>query len=155
MIVVNFDPVDKNIFTLVDRTIVVNFGSPEVPTPTIPADYGFAMGDEETDIVASVTALFTDIIARSQTITEVVFKLPVVVPVGGTTTFDIKINGTSIFSTLPTIDSGQASTIGASIPAVLSTTQMLKGDKIEAFLTIAASTTVGQGPKCTILGNYI
>lgn len=75
-----------------------------------------------------------------------------IAPTGSTATFDIKKNGTTVFSTLPTIDATEETTLTAATPAVISVPTFVKGDKITFHITQVGSTTAGQGPKACLIG---
>lgn len=68
-------------------------------------------------------------------------------PTGSTLTFDIENNGTSIFSTTPTIDDGETSTATAATSYVLSTTTISWNDKLTGKVTSAGATYGGSGAK--------
>jgi hypothetical protein len=55
-----------------------------------------------------------------------------VAPIGAAMQFDIRINGTSIFQTLPTIDATENSSATAAVPAVFSTAFIASGNLIPA-----------------------
>lgn len=64
----------------------------------------------------------------------------------GVITIDIKLNGTSIFSTLLTIDTAETTSVTATIPAVLSTTAIPDGGRLTADVV-----TGGTGAKGLVL----
>jgi hypothetical protein len=68
-------------------------------------------------------------------------------PSGSTLTVDVKKNGTSIFSTLLTIDAGETTSETANVPAVLSTTSFTNDDEITIYITQIGSTNAGRGLK--------
>jgi len=47
----------------------------------------------------------------------------------------IKKNGTTIFSTVPTIDNSESTTLTAATPSVISVTSFTRGDRITASIT--------------------
>jgi hypothetical protein len=55
-----------------------------------------------------------------------------VAPTGAAMQFDIRINGTSIFQTLPTIDAAENSSATAAVPAVFSSAFIASGNLIPA-----------------------
>jgi hypothetical protein len=73
-------------------------------------------------------------------------------PTGSAAQFDVKKNGTSIYSTKPTIDAGETSTATAATPAVLSTTSIADGDVITIIIDQTGSTNPGKGGILTFLG---
>lgn len=75
-----------------------------------------------------------------------------VAPVGSTATFDIHYEaspaggaGTTIFSTKPTIDAGEYTTVTAATPAAFSTTTLAKGGQLHFYIDQVGSTTAGRG----------
>lgn len=73
-------------------------------------------------------------------------------PTGSAAQFDVKKNGTSIYSTKPTIDAGETSTATAATPAVLSTTSIADGDVITIIIDQVGATNAGKGGILTFLG---
>jgi len=119
-----------------------------------PIDVTFAAGDDTTDHVAdAVNAAYSGHFPRDITTISEVWAGVVTAPVGSVLTVDIELNGTSIFSTLITIDSTETTSLTAETPAVLTTTAATKGDLLEAFVTTIGSSTAGAGLKIYILGN--
>lgn len=57
----------------------------------------------------------------------------------GNPTVDIKKNGTSILSTLLSIDAGEKTSLTAAVPAVLSTTAIASDDEIEFSVSVAGT----------------
>lgn len=66
-------------------------------------------------------------------------------PTGSTLTFDILKNGSTIFSTTPTIDAGGISTADATTPYALSTTTLAWNDRLTGKVTSAGATYGGSG----------
>lgn len=77
-------------------------------------------------------------------------------PVGAVLQLDIRVGGTSIFSTLPTIDATETSTTTAAVPAVFSTAFVSGGQTIAAgslvtfHVTQIGSSTAGAGLKVAL-----
>jgi microcystin-dependent protein len=69
----------------------------------------------------------------------------------GEVEFDIKANGTSIFSTLPTIDQDETTTEDAATPSVLSTVSLLRGDVMTVHCTDAGGDDA-TGLKAMLIG---
>ena len=65
---------------------------------------------------------------------------------------DVKKNGTTIFSTKPTIDNGDNGSWEGAPLAVISTPQVLKHDKLEFFLSIRDTNNTAIGLKCKLQG---
>lgn len=83
----------------------------------------------------------------SRSLLELFFELNTAA-VGGSLTVDVKKNGTSIFSTLLTFDSGETTTRTASVPYVLTgAISFVKGDYIDVYITNVGSSTAGKGLK--------
>jgi len=76
-------------------------------------------------------------------------------PTGSAAQFNVTKNGTTIYSTKPTIDAGETSTDTASIPAVLSTTTLANGDIIAIAIDQVGSTNKGKGGVITFVGTTI
>ena len=74
-------------------------------------------------------------------------------PVGSAAQFDIRVGGTSIFATLPTIAAGARTTRGAAAPAVFSAAFIAAGHVLAASANVTfhclqvGSTTAGAGAK--------
>jgi len=75
-------------------------------------------------------------------------------PVGSSFQVDVKRNGTSIFSTPITVDSAETSSITATVPYVLSSSQAVfePSDLITFDITQVGATTPGRYPVLTING---
>jgi hypothetical protein len=73
-------------------------------------------------------------------------------PVGSTINIDIKRAGTSIFSTLLSIDDGEKTSLTATTPAVLSTTSLSDDDELVVSIEQVGSTTPGKGLKLWLRG---
>lgn len=98
-----------------------------------------ALGALETDIEVKRVASFP--IPENITVTDVKIQL-YVAPVGSSAIFDIKINGTSILSTLIVVSSGDTD----SASPVFSTTDLNALDKCTVECTQIGATTAGQEP---------
>ena len=79
-------------------------------------------------------------------LTEVLIGVNIA-PVGSTLTCDVHKNGTSIFSTKPTIDANEKTSVTAATAAVISDATFAKGDFIELFCDSVGATTEGAGLK--------
>lgn len=75
-------------------------------------------------------------------------------PVGAALEIDIHMNGTSIFSTKPTIDAGEKTNVTAAVPAVLNIPANTIPDdaEFEVFVTQVGSSVAGTGLKVAISG---
>ena len=73
-------------------------------------------------------------------------------PTGAKLEVDIHMNGTTIFSTLITIDIGQKTSVGAAVPYVLDTVIVPDDAEFETFITQVGSTIAGTGLKVDVTG---
>lgn len=116
-------------------------------------EQGLALGDLTTALTASgatVVGYYT--FNRSVTLSSILFSV-LTAATGAALEFDAKKNGTTIYSTKPTIDAGEFSTLTASVPQVLSTTTFAAGDVLTFFITQVGSTIAGAGPQAQMLGS--
>ena len=110
-------------------------------------DMGLAVSDETTALTGSTTtALGTFHAQNAGTWSEILIGVTTA-PTGSTLTCDVHKNGTTIFSTKPTIDAGEKTSVTAATAAVLSTTTYAKGDLIELFCDSVGATVAGTGLK--------
>lgn len=110
-------------------------------------DMGLAVSDESTALTASTsTPLGTFHAQNAGTWSEILIGVTTA-PTGSTLTCDVHKNGTTIFSTKPTIDAGEKTSVTAATAAVLSTTTYAKGDLIELFCDSVGATVAGTGLK--------
>jgi hypothetical protein len=110
------------------------------------ADIGFCCSNETTDLTTGLR--FTFRAPYSMTLSGV-FISTNTAPTGSSLVVDIKKNGTSIFSTKPSILSGQK--FGGS-SAVLSILTLSVTDEITVFIDLIGSTNAGTGLKVWLLG---
>jgi len=107
----------------------------------------FAVSDETTALTASeATPISTFHTQNAGTWSEVLIGVTIA-PTGSTLTCDVHKNGTSIFSTKPTIDDGEKTSVTSSAVSVLSDTAFAKGDIIELFCDSVGTTVEGAGLK--------
>jgi hypothetical protein len=110
-------------------------------------DMGLAVSDETTALTGSTsTALGTFHAQNAGTWSEILIGVTTA-PTGSTLTCDVHKNGTTIFSTKPTIDAGEKTSVTAATASVLSTTTYAKGDLIELFCDSVGTTVAGAGLK--------
>ena len=121
-------------------------GSANVTIP-IPADYAYACSDETTALTTGTKV--TDRASRAMTITSIKASLTIASS-SGLVTIDIQKNGTSIFSTLLTINASSTTSVGATTPYALSSTSLAADDVIAISITGAG--TGAAGLKVHILG---
>ena len=110
-------------------------------------DLSVAISDETTQITTGASKL-TIYAPYDFTITEVIASLST----SGSTTseFDVNLNGSSIFSTRPTVDANENTTGTAATPPVLSTTTVTKYDRLSYDIDVAG--TGARGAKIYIVG---
>jgi hypothetical protein len=114
---------------------------------TANTDMGLAVSDETTALTGSTTTpLGTFHAQNAGTWSEILIGVTTA-PTGSTLTCDVHKNGTTIFSTKPTIDDGEKTSVTAATAAVLSTTTYAKGDLIELFCDSVGATVAGTGLK--------
>ena len=114
-----------------------------------------AIGDETTDITTG-TAKVTFRMPYAMRLTEVRASLTTASS-SGTPTFDVKVNGTSVFGTLLTIDATEKTSTTAATPSVLSnktvTTSALGiADDAEITIGITVAGTGAKGAKIYLIG---
>lgn len=109
-----------------------------------------AMSDETTDLTAGVKVTMP--MLYPFTLKQVQVGLGTVSSAGALT-FNLKKNGATVFSTKPTIDVNEASTLTAAVLSVLlvNPTQIAAGDVLS--LEIDAAGTGAKGAKMALLGN--
>ena len=110
-------------------------------------------GDQTTNLSTGLKLTFTWRFGAA-TLTSLPVDL-VEAPTGSAAQFDVKKNGTSMFSTKPTIDAGETSTDTAATAAVLSTTSIANGDIITVSIDQIGSTIAGKGGILTFVGTVL
>ena len=113
----------------------------------IPFEYSVALGDELTNMTTGTKVTFR--FPFTATITSVDFYVGTA-PTGSTAILDIKKNGTTIFSTKPSIDATETSSTTGATPAVISVPSVTQGDLIAVSIDQVGSTVPGIAPKLTI-----
>ena len=122
-------------------------GTWATPSGTANTDMGLAVSDEATALTGSTTvALGTFHAQKAGTWSEILIGVTTA-PTGSTLTCDVHKNGTTIFSTKPTIDATEKTSVTAATASVLSTTTYAKGDLIELFCDSVGTTIAGTGLK--------
>jgi hypothetical protein len=122
-------------------------GSSGAVTLPLPSDIIVALGDETTALTVG-TAKVTIRAPRAMTLSKVKVALNVA-STSGLPQFDVKKNGTTIFTTKPTIDVSEKTTETAATPAALSTTAIAADD--ELTFDIVAAGTGAAGAKITLV----
>jgi hypothetical protein len=116
-------------------------------TLVLPSDIIVALGDETTSLTTG-TAKVTIRAPRAMTLSKVKVSLTTASS-SGLPQFDVKKNGTTIFSTKPTINVSAKTTEGATTPSVLSTTSIAADD--ELTFDIVTAGTGAAGAKVTLV----
>lgn len=113
-------------------------------------EIGIACSDETTDLTTG-TAKATFRMPYAMTLTEVRASVTTA-PTGAALQIDINENGTTIFSTEPTIDAGEKTTATAATPSVLSDTALADDSEITVDIVQVGSTIAGAGLKVWLIG---
>lgn len=116
------------------------------------SELSYACSDEISDL--TVGTLITFRMPIGLTLTNVKLSLNTA-PTGSKIIVDIKKNGTTIFSTLSTVDIGTTTSVGASIPAVISDNNLVDDSIMTILTTQVGSSSAGRGLKVTLIGNRI
>lgn len=111
---------------------------------------GYALSDQSSDITTGVK--LTDRAPFPFTLDSVVGSL-LVAATGALFTVNIKKNGVTIFTTKLTFNAGSATTIGATVPAVLAITTFVIDDIIEFSVDTVGSTVAGKGLIIKLIGH--
>ena len=114
----------------------------------------FAVSDELTPLAATSTTI-PILTARSDfpmTLTDVRASLTTAGSGGGKVTLDIKESGTTVLSTLLTIDDGEKTSTTASVPVMISDTTIADDAELTFFLTARDGSNVATGLKVKLVG---
>lgn len=112
-----------------------------------PIEFCLAISDETTTLTTGLKVTWHAPVAMA--IDEVILSLGTVSS-SGAVTLDVKLNGTTIFSTKVTVDANEETSLTAATPAVLSTTDIPKGGKMTFHLDGVG--TGAAGAKVAIVG---
>jgi len=140
-----------------DMTDYRIIGTQQSTNPVQNFNYGYALSDEDSDLEESaVIAAVTDYASFSANITEIMISVNIPSD-GEDLEFDLHINGTTIFDTIPTIDQLENTTLSAFVSQVITggSVNIVKGDKIEIFITNVGTTVKGAGAKAKLIGTYL
>lgn len=129
-------------------TVIAGLPSWQAPVKIYP----FACSDEVSAIASSGTAKITFHIPFAMTLTSIRADLVTAQASGSIFTIDIKENGTTIFSTLITIDNTETTSVTAATPAVISDSSLADNSTMTAYVTQVGNGT-GAGLKITLIGN--
>lgn len=113
----------------------------------------FACSDETSDLTVDI--VFTMICNRAYTDVSAIEFSVTTAPTGATLNFDVRKNGTTIYSTTPIIDAGEKLTDTASVQQVISglNVDFAIGDELQVRITQVGSTVAGTGLKATMVYN--
>lgn len=115
-------------------------------------ELSYACSDEVSDLAVETRITFR--MPVGLTLTAVKISLNVA-PTGSKLITDIRLSGVSIFSTLISADIGSTTSIGASVPYVISNSNLVDDGIITILTTQVGSTVAGKGLKITLIGNRI
>jgi len=118
--------------------------------PKILETIGFACSDEISAITTGLKVTFR--MPYAMTLTSVRISLTTAATIGSFIV-DVKQNGTSIFSTLVSIDATELTSTTAAIPAVISTTLLTDDSLMTIHVTQIGSGDAGKGLKLLLIGN--
>lgn len=110
----------------------------------------YALSDETTDLTIGTLLKFR--MPFAMTLTSVRISTNTA-PTGSAIIVDVKESGTSIFSTLLSIDISEKTSVTAATPAVISDTNLADDAEIEISTTQVGSTVKGNGLKITFIGS--
>lgn len=107
------------------------------------------------DVNLAVTTKAAAMTVRQELHNILVYLDVSVAPTGSTIICDITVNGTTIFSTKPTIDISELTSTTAATPYVLSTTTLEEGDKVVVKIDQIGSTVAGKDLLVSIKGDVV
>lgn len=110
---------------------------------------GFACSDEVSNLATGLVTTFR--MPYAMTLTGVRISLTTA-PTISSVIVDVKQGGTSIFSTLVSIDSGELTSVTAATPAVISTTALTDDSLMTIHITQIGSGDTGKGLKLVLSG---
>lgn len=112
-------------------------------------EVSYACSDEASEL--AVGTLITFRMPYAMTLSQIKLSLNVA-PTVSKVIVDIKENGASIFSTLASVDTGSTTSVGASVPAVISDVNLANDSIITISTTQVGSGSAGKGLKVTFIG---
>ena len=116
-------------------------------------DLMLACSDESTNLTTSTSAV-TFRVPFAMYLNSVKASVNVA-PVGSTIIVDVRQNGSSIFSTLLSIDANEETSTTAAVPAVISNRNLTDDAKIVVSINQVGSSTAGRGLKLNFKGYRI
>ncbi len=120
----------------------------------VPDYFDFACSDEDTDLAVGI--VFTMICNRAYPLASAVEFSVTTAPTGSTLGFDVRKNGTTVYTTPPTIDAGEKLTATATTQQAIiggSNFSLAIGDEFQVRITQVGSTVAGAGLKATMVYN--
>lgn len=111
---------------------------------------GIVCSDEATALVTGANVI-TFHMPYALTLTEVFCGLSTPQTSGTAVEVDVLAGGASVFSTTITVDNTEDTSLTAAVPAVLSTTALTKGQKIQVSILSVGGTTA-KGLKVYLVG---
>lgn len=120
----------------------------------VPDYFDFACSDEDTDL--AVGTVFTMICNRAYPYASAVEFSVTTAPTGSTLAFDVRKNGTTVYTTPPSIDAGEKLTATATTQQLIiggTNFSLAIGDEFQVRITQVGSTVAGAGLKATMVYN--
>lgn len=115
-------------------------------------DYSCACADEVSDM--TVGTLITFRMPYGMTLSTIKLSLNTA-PTGSKLIVDIRKNGTTILSTLVSVDTSSTTSVGAAVPYVISDSTLTDDAIITIITTQVGSIVTGKGLKVTLIGKRI
>ena len=118
----------------------------------IKTELSYACSDEISDLAAATLITFR--MPVGLTLSAIKLSLNTA-PTGTKLIVDIRLGGVSVLSTLISVDIGSTTSVGATVPYVISNSNLPDDGIITIITTQVGSTVAGKGLKVTIIGNKI
>jgi len=133
--------------------VAYNGGGNPTELEFTPDYFDFACSDEDSDL--AVGTVFTMICNRDYPYASAVEFSVTTAPTGADLEFDFRKNGTSWYTTNPTIDAGEKLTATSSTTPVKNSDNIsfAIGDELQVRITQVGSTDAGKGLKATMIYN--
>ena len=138
-------------YNIVGSTAAIsNSGSTATLTITEPVSFVVAASDEVTPIGTGTKVTFR--MPHAMTLTGVRASLTTAQASGSLITVDVRENGTTVLSTLITLDNTEKTTATAAAPPVVSDSAIADDSEMTIVVTQVGAATVATGLKITLLG---
>ena len=132
-------------------TKVLAISSGEVVEANLPdGTFGFTLSDESTSLTSGA-AKFTFRMPWAMTLTEVRLCVATA-PTGSPLIVNVKLSGTSIFSTKPQIDATSDTSVGSGTTQVITTSSLPSNGLISVDIDQVGSSVAGKGLKIVFVG---